>query len=357
MAGNRTVQIRGGSGIFTGRPPYVWLSNQIGNNGVLTGFLDVTNTRLYGFTDDPTRHIPDQPLGTQEITAADPEYRFPQIWKTNVAVDYKLPFGLVATVEGLYNKNINAIKYYNANLKPANTTFTGPDTRDRWTQGNRLYTNISSAVIMTNTDEGYYWAGTFKLEYPVQRGLYGMAAYTYSQAKDLMSAGSIAAGSWSGVKTVNGNNDLTLTFADQDMPHRVVGMLGYRIEYGKRIDGATQFTLGYVGERRGFNTGSGINTARYSYTMGSASALGGMNGDGVTGNDLMYVPNSAAEIQFVPLVITNSFNQPIDTFSVDEQRAAFDAYLNQDEYLDARRGQYAERNGAQFPMLHRFDFP
>lgn len=358
VGGRKSVQVRGGSGIFTGRPPYVWLSNQIGNNGVLTGFLDQNVTggsNLYGFTDDPTRHIPEQALGAQEITAADPDYRFPQIWKTNLAVDYKLPFGLIATVEGLYNKNMNSTIYYNANFKPANTTFTGPDMRDRWTQGNRLYNNISSAVIMTNTSEGYYWAGTFKLEYPVKRGFYGMAAYTYSQAKDLMSAGSIAAGSWNGVKTVNGNNKLSLTFADQDMPHRIVGMLGYRIEYGKRIDGATQFTLGYVGERRGFNTAAGINTARYSYALGSASGLNGMNGDGVTGNDLLYIPNSASELTFVPLIVRNSLGTPLDTFSVDEQVAAFDAYLNQDEYLNGHRGQYAERNGAQFPMLHRFD--
>ncbi len=353
VTGKKTTQIRGGTGIFTGRPPYVWVSNQVGNNGVLTGFLDENKSggsNKYGFYEDPSRFKPATLLGTVEIAAADPDYRFPQIWKSNIAVDQKLPFGFVGTAEFLYNRNINAIKYYNANLKPSNAQFSGPDQRDRWTSGDRLYSGVSSAVIMTNTNEGYFWSATAKLEYPAQRGLYGMAAYTYSQAKDLMSAGSIAAGSWNGVKTVNGNNDLSLAFADQDMPHRVVGLLGYRVTYGKSFDGATQFSLGYVGERRGFNPGPGIFTSRYSYSIAQD-----MNGDGVRGNELMFIPVNASDITFTTLTVRNSLGQVIATFTPEQQLEAFTAYLAQDEYLNSNRGKYADRNGAMFPMLHRFD--
>lgn len=354
VTGNKKTQLRGGTGVFTARPPYVWLSNQIGNNGVLTGFLDENKgaggSKAYGFRPDVQAFIPDTLLGAVELTAADADYKFPQVWKTNLALDQRLPFGFVGTAEFLYNKNINAIKYYNSNLKPSNSNFTGPDTRDRWTAGNRVYSNVSSAVIMTNTNEGYYWASTLKLEYPAQRGLYGMVAWTYSQAKDLMSAGSIASGSWTAVKSVNGNNDLDIAYADQDAPHRFVGLLGYRIDYGGKLNGATQFSLGYVGERRAFNPAPGIITARYSYSVAAD-----MNGDGASGNELLYIPNQASDLNFKQLDVKNSTGQVIASFTPDQQIAAFDAYLAQDEYLNEHRGEYAERNAAMFPMLHRFD--
>lgn len=355
VTGNRSTQIRGGTGIFTGRPPYVWVSNQIGNNGVLTGFIDENvsaGSKKYGFTDDPSKFKPAQAAtaGALEIAAADEDYRFPQIWKSNLAIDQKLPFGFVGSVEFLYNKNINAIKYYNANLKNANSKFVGDDTRDRWTS-NRVYSGISSAVIMTNTNEGGFYSATLKLEYPQQKGLYGMAAYTHSKAEDLMSAGSIAAGSWNSVRTTNGNNNLSLAYADQDQPNRVIGLLGYRIEYGKRFGGATSFSLGYIGENRGFNPSAGIQTARYSYSI-----AGDMNGDGSRDNELLYVPAEGKNLVFEKLEVKNSAGAVIASFTAEEQAAAFDAYIKQDEYLTSRRGQYAARNSSLFPMLHRFDF-
>ncbi|MCC6459950.1 MAG: carboxypeptidase regulatory-like domain-containing protein [Saprospiraceae bacterium] len=348
VTGKKSTQIRGGTGIFTGRPPYVWVSNQIGNNGVLTGFIDASNTTKYKFTPDATEFTPATPTlpTTFDIAATDPNYQFPQIWKSNLAIDQKLPLGLIASAELIINKNINAVKYFDSNFKPTTQKFTGPDTRPRFpgASASRVNSNVSRAAVMTNTNDGGYTGVTLKLEYPTKKGFYGMAAYTYSQAKDLMSAGSIASGSWTGARSVRGNNDLDLAFADQDMPSRVVGILGYRLEYGDNFGGATQFSLGFVSERRGFNPSSGINTSRYTFTIS-----GDMNGDGVTNNDLLYVPNSASELTFVNLTAGGV------TYTPAEQAAAFDAFINQDEYLSTRRGQYAERNGALFPVLNRFD--
>jgi hypothetical protein len=132
------------------------------------------------------------------------------------------------------------------------------------------------------------------------------------------------------------------------LPERVVGLLGYRFEYGGNFAGATQFSLGYVGENRGFNPGAGINTSRITYRY-----AGDMNGDGVTDNDLIYVPTEAQMAQMVFDDIPASGSTP--AFTADEQRAAFNAYIEQDAYLKTRRGQYAERNGVIFPMVHRFD--
>lgn len=362
--GKRSTQIRGGTGIFTGRPPYVWVSNQIGNNGVLTGFIDRSNTTAYKFTPDVAQTFtPTNPTlpSSFDIAYTDPSYKFPQIWKSNFAIDQKIPFGFVVTGEFLYNRNVNAVQYFDANLEPATRAFTGPDNRPRFPgsglsssardAANRVVNNVSRAAVLTTTDEGYYFGATIKLEYPAQRGFYGMFAYTYSQAKDLMSAGSIASGSFTGVKTVNGNNKLDLQFADQDLPNRMVGLLGYRIEYGKKGIGATQISIGYVGETRGFNPGVGFPTSRYSYVIG-----GDMNGDGTSNNDLLYIPENASDLTFATLEIKNSTGQVIKSFTPEQQRDAFDAFIKQDEYLSANRGTYAARNGAVFPMLNRFDF-
>lgn len=362
VTGKKKTQLRGGTGIFTGRPPYVWVSNQIGNNGVLTGFIESANSTKYKFTTDVNgAFTPETPTlpSTFDIAGTDADYRFPQVWKSNIAIDQKLPFGFVATAELLYNKNVNAVLYFDANLEPANRNFAGPDQRPRFPgsglsgSGNinpavRINDNVSRAAVMTTTNEGYYLGATLKLEYPAKKGLYGMFAFTYSEAKDLMSAGSIASGSWTGARSVNGNNNLPLAFADQDLPNRWVGLLGYRIDYGGTFGGATQISLGYVGENRGFNPGIGINTSRFSYRY-----AGDMNGDGITDNDLIYVPTEGemSQVLFDDIVSSGT-----TLFTGDQQRAAFNAFIEQDDYLKTRRGQYADRNGALFPMINRFDF-
>jgi hypothetical protein len=173
-----------------------------------------------------------------------------------------------------------------------------------------------------------------KLEYPYQKGVFGSFAWTTSTAQDYLSAGSIASGSWTGARSVNGNNDLSLSNSDNLSPNRLVGLLGYRLEYGKGMGGATSFTLGYVG-----NQGN-----PFSYTIG-----GDMNGDRISNNELIFVPNKGSDIKFAPLVVGTR------TYTEAEQQSAFDSYIGQDEYLSSRRGQYAERNGSFIPMLHRFD--
>ena len=348
VAGDAKTQVRGGSGIFTGRPPAVFLSNAIGNNGVLTGFIDVSGATLaaggYGFTPNPGEYFTPAvaTLPTQlDLALTDREFKFPQSWKTNIAVDQKLPFGFVGTIEGLFSKNINAINYYNANLDKPTGTFAGTDNRPMYARtdnGVRINDNVSNAIVLTNTNEGYFYSTTFKLEYPYKNGLWGSLAYTHSAATDLMSAGSIASGSWTGARSVNGNNDLSLSAASNDTPNRVVGILGYKIIYGDKFGGSTSINLGYIGEQSGV----------FSYTYN-----GDMNGDRVSFNDLMYVPKSASEIRFQPLTVVS--NGVTTIYTEAQQQKAFDDYINQDSYLRGIRGQYAERNAHVLPMLHRLD--
>ena len=343
VKGESKTQFRGGTGVFTGRPPYVFVSNQVGNNGVLTGFIDVSGAAAagYGFTANPEKHfIPSTPTlpSTFDLAFTDPNYKFPQVWKTNIAVDQKLPLGLIGSVEYLYNKNINAVHYYNANLKAPIGNFSGVDTRSLYARtdaGVRVNNNVSMGAVLTDNDETYYNALSVKLEKPYTKGFFGSVAYTKSNAKDFMSAGSIASGSWQSVRSVNGNNNPLLSNSDFLVPDRAVGLLGYRIEYGKKGYGAaTSITLGYVGQRSG----------SFTYIV-----AGDLNGDRVNNNELIFVPNKGSDIKFAPLTVGTR------VYTEAEQQAAFDAYIGQDDYLSTRRGQYAERNSSFLPWLHRFD--
>ena len=343
LKGEKKTQFRGGTGVFTGRPPYVFLSNQIGNNGVLTGFIDVSGAAAtnYGFTADPNKYfIPSTPTlpTTFDLALTDPNYKFPQVWKTNLAVDQKLPFfGLVATAEYLYNKTINAVHYYEANLRDPVGTLGGVDNRPRFGGTDatvRVNNNVSRAAVLTTRDGAYHESLTLKLEKPYQKGLWGSFAWTTANSKDYMSAGSIASGSWQSALSIAGNNNLDLSFADAFVKNRFVGLLGYKIEYGSKYGGATTITIGYVGQQ----------SNPFSYI-----AAGDLNGDRVNNNDLIFVPTKASDIRFSPLTVGTRIYTEV------EQQAAFDKFIDQDKYLSTRRGKYAERNGGLLPYLHRFD--
>jgi hypothetical protein len=347
VKGEKKTQIRGGTGVFTGRPPYVFLSNQVGNNGVLTGFIDVSGAAAsqYGFTANPNQYfIPSTPTlpSTFDLAFTDQNYRFPQVWKNNLAVDQKLPWlGLVASVELLYNQTINAVHYYNANLDAPVGTLGGVDNRPRFAgndNGVRVNDNVSMGAVLTNRNGAYNKSATFKLEKPVSKGLWGYVAYTAADAQDFMDAGSIASGSWQSALSVNGNNNLDLTTSSFVVKNRVVGLLGYRIDYGKKYGGATTITLGYVGSQNN----------PFSYIV-----AGDLNGDRVNNNDLVFIPNQGSDIRFSPLTVGTGATAV--TYTEAQQQAAFESYIAQDPYLSTRRGQYAERNALALPFLHRFD--
>lgn len=349
--GNKSLQIRGGTGIFTGRPAFVWISNQIGNNGVLTGFEQIDNTRTRPFTPTPIDFIanPNALPTSYELALTDADFKFPQVWRSNLAIDTKLPWNMVLTLEGIYSQDVNGINYLNINEEPATRAFAGPDNRPRYgasgltgsTANNavRINDNVVNAIYLTNQNQGTNLNLTVSLDKKFSNGLFARFAYNYGQAKNLVDAGSIASGSWNGITSVNGNNRPDLAFSNNDQRHRVIGALSYNINYGKAIGGGTTISLFVNGATQG----------RFSYVYNQD-----MNGDAVNNNDLIYVPNNASELTFLPLTIGSGATAR--TFTPAEQAAAYNAYIDQDDYLSKRRGQYAERNGALLPWLWRADF-
>ncbi|MDZ7290879.1 MAG: carboxypeptidase regulatory-like domain-containing protein [candidate division KSB1 bacterium] len=335
VTGDRSTQVRGGTGIFTGTPAYVWISNQIGNTGVLTGFERLDNTTARPFHPDPN-HYKKAPTGgpaaTYELALTDPNFKFPQLWRSNIAVDKSLPFGLIGTAEFIYNRDVNGIYYINANLPAPNANFTGADTRPRWTAGIKINSPVDNAIVLKNQNKGYSWDIAASLERPFSNGLYGKAGYRYGMAKNTIDPGSIAFGSWNNNQHPGDPNNPGVAFSAYSPGHRVFVALSYRKEY---------FSFG----------GTTVSLFWQGYTQGNASYVfsGDLNGDGGTSNDLIYIPRDKSEMNF------EQFTSSGTTFTAQQQADAWEAFIQQDKYLSKHRGEYAERNAVFLPMVFRAD--
>lgn len=347
VTGKKQTQIRGGVGLFSGRPAFVWISNQMGNTGVQSGQISQNNTTAYAFSTNVTRHIPStitSPAPSYNIAVTDKDFKFPQIVRGNIAIDQQLPWNLVASAEFMYSKFVNNVNYINANLREATDVLKGADNRPKFggfglagaaaNNANRINIKITDATVMNNNNDGYTGNLTFKLERPFRKNFSWMLAYNHGFAKDLISAGSIAFSSWSQNVSVRGNNHPDLAFSNNDQRHRFVGNVSYRFEWLKDKSMGTTFTLFYESRNQG----------RVSYLVS-----GDLNGDQISGNDLIYVPNHANEIYFTPTTIAGV------TYTAQQQADAFWAFVNQDKYLSTRKGQYAERNGFLLGMVQRWD--
>src|SRR4029077_10041143 len=129
---DQKTQVRGGSGVFTGQPLYVWISNQLGNTGGLQGSFTTANTTAFPFSTNIDKYKPTNvtgaPATSYELNVTDTNFRFPQVWRSNIAVDRRLPGGIIGTAEYIYNRDVNGIYYINANLPAAQSAFAGADT-------------------------------------------------------------------------------------------------------------------------------------------------------------------------------------------------------------------------------------
>jgi len=363
--GNRSLQVRGGTGIFTGRVPNVWIVGQSGNSGMLQVNLQYAGNAVPGpFSNDIGKYRPaTQPkpgtLIPSQVTAFAEDFTLPQQWKSTLALDTRLPGGIIGSVELIYAKDINTLYSKNVNLSnptplnisgypdnrliypdPNNQKFINTITSGGVPQAPGTGTNTTSAlynVIVTgNEKRGYYASLTTKLEKQFSSGFFASVAYVHTQAANLYDGnGDQPFNTWSLINTVNGANNPTLDIAGYTVPHRVIASLSYRKEYIKHL--GTTISLFYEGSHQG----------RFSYLYGTD-----INRDGQV-NDLIYIPRDASEITFAPLTIGTGASAV--TYSAQDQSNRFFAYIDQDKYLRKRKGQYAERNGALLPWRDQVD--
>jgi carboxypeptidase family protein len=362
VRGDGGTQVRGGSGLFSGKPPYVWISNQIGNTGVLYGFLDsnsaVTN---YPFNPNADKYKPAPTGGTAasyELDVTDQSFRFPQTWRTNIGVDRRLPWGLIGTVDYIYNRDLNAPVYINANLPGADSSYTGVDNRPRWVAipgvspacistlgqengpcfqkiNNLPGKNITAAYVIKNQSQNRSQNISGAVSKTLTHGFSFKGGFNYGVSKSLVEPSSTAGSSWGGTNPiVNNPNNPALAYSTNSPGKRVFLAANYTAQYFGF--GATTFSVFYDGHTNG-------NT---SYVFS-----GDANGDNVTGNDLIYIPRDTSEMNFKPLPATAT----VRAFSVAEQTAAFEQLIQSDSYLSSHRGQYAERNAVFLPMVNRAD--
>ena len=326
--------LRGGSGIFTGRLPYVWLGNAYNNSGADLGRINATGTATapIRFSGDVNNQPRTSTVATSEIDLTDKNFKMPQVWRSNLAVDQKLAFGFIGTLEAIYGKELNAPYIQDLNL--VQPTAKLADGRDLYPTGNaRLkYPEYTNVFLLTNTNKGYQYSFTAQLQRNVSEGVSGSVAYTYAHSKDISSMNStIASTNFRNNTIANNPNTPGLTFSDWNLDHRIIGTVSYRFQYLKSL--AT--TIGIV-----YNGQSGLP---YTYRLNSD-----INNDGQTQNDAMYIPNSASDIVLLP---TNA----ADTRTPAQIYEQLNAFIEQDPYLSKHRGEFAERNGARTPWSHIFD--
>ena len=179
---------------------------------MLTGFEQIENPTTRPFHPDPNHYKPTSvtgaPASSYGLAFTDPDFRFPQQWRSNIAADRRLPWGMVGTGEFLYSRDVNGLYYINANLTAPDGNFAGADQRPRWSvdkcpavsgnQFDRVNCNVTNAVVLKNGNDGYSWNTTLSLEKPFGLGTFVKGAYSYGVAKSYVDPGSIASGSWSG---------------------------------------------------------------------------------------------------------------------------------------------------------------
>ncbi len=359
--GDKSKILRGGTGLFTGRIPFVYLTNIPTNSGMYQYSSNVNNTLAgvnmnnYLFNPSPQAYNPFYnnslpanyfPTTAGSVASADfavtaRNFKFPQIWRTNLAVDQTFGAGWKLTLEAMYTKDINATAMYNANQStPTGTVRTGGFTRPAYSANNnaarRVNGAITNAIVLDNTKKGQSFVLTSQVSKAFSNGFYGSVAYTYTFAQDVTAnPGSQASSVWNANPTSGTLNDRELSFSNFAVPHRIIANVSYRKEYLKHL--GTTISLFYEGSHQG----------RYSYIYN-----GDINWDGYS-QDLMYVPKNATDVNEIRFVDKSYANGV--TYTAAQQAQLFEAYIEQDPYLKKNRGQVVERFGAKTPWFNRVD--
>ena len=347
--GDKTLKVRGGTGLFSGRLPLVFFTNMPTNGGLVQyqAQINAKNAAAKGFSMDtfaggpmtnvadmiaklqslgyPTTVKPEDGTVPSAVNGVDPSFKMPQVWKTSLAIDYQLPveFPFTVSVEGIYNKTINAVSISDWSIKNVGgfARFNGADNRPIFPDDFRSGTK---AFVLENTSKGYGWSANVTVNAQPADWISLMAAYTHTVSKEVTGMpGSAAESAFTYVPTYEGPNNIKLHNSQFVTPDRVVASATLHDKCGNHYN--------FIYEAwRGGNS--------YSYMMQND-----MNGDGYN-YDAVYIPTDA-EVQ------NNLFR-----FVSEDDKTRFMDYVHKDSYLSKHQGEYAEAYSVYSPWVHRIDF-
>lgn len=354
---DKTMKLRGGTGVFAGRLPLVFFTNMPTNSGMVQGsYSAVTRYSSDGTVTSvdpalaglagpmitnvdemiqrlnlPNTITPEQGVLPRDVNAVDPDFKMPQVWKTSLAFDYELPtsFPLSVTLEGIYTKTMNGVMLQNYNLKQPDATwqrFNGADDRYIYPASGDLAYTSRNAYVLANNSEGWSAIGNITVNAEPVKDLRLMFAYIITESQEISGMpGSNAASAYTGLEGVNGPHLPDLQRSQYVVPSKAIGSASYKIPWlSNSLQSSTIINLFYTG----------YSPNGYSYTYSND-----MNGDGIA-TDLIYIPKAKGDIQFI---------------SQDDE-AAFFKFMEQDKYLRNHKGEYAGANVVNAPWVHRFDF-
>jgi len=306
----------------------VWISNQYSNTGMEFTRLDIRNPGFL-FVPDPLNQPEAGVGGTSEVDVIDDKFTYPQVLRTNLAVDRELPWGIIGTLEFIYSKNINEVLVKNLNLRK--TGALGLGGRIMFARDvNKSFTDV---ILLTNTSKGYQYSLSTQFQKSFNKDSWANLTYTYGEAKDVNSATSSQASSNFGYNPIRFDaNDPELTWSNYDVRHRIGAAVSYTFHFLK--EAPTSIGLFYGGR----------SGRPYSTTYNYYDA----NGDAAAGNDLVYIPSSINEV----IMVDSRGNVLAD------QNAAWNAlnsYIEEDPGLSKYRGQIVPRNSSREPWSHALD--
>lgn len=354
-SGDKSLKVRGGTGLFSGNLPLVFFTNMPTNGGMVQyqAQINAANAAKKGFTMDefagglvtdangnatiaalhdkltelgyPTTISPEDGTVPSAIAGVSSDFKMPQVWKTSLAVDYAFPtsFPFSASIEGIYNKTINGVSISDWSIPSVGgfARFNGVDNRPLYPSG---YRTATKAFVLENTSLGYGWTGNITLNAQPTKWLNLMAAYTHTVAKDVTGMpGSNAESAFTYVPTVEGPNNIKLHNSQYTTPNRLVASLTAHDKSGNH------YSIIYEGWRGGSN---------YSYMT-----VNDINSDGYN-YDAIYVPTD-----------DEVANKQFRFVSADDQTRFMD-YVHANDYLKNQQGKYAEAYSVYSPWVHRVDF-
>ncbi len=356
VLGDKSLKVRGGSGLFSGRLPLVFFTNMPSASGMMlqnawvngTGAKGSLKTDMSQFagglvTDAngkasfaalydkfmelgfPSTISPEDGTLNSTISAVDPDFKMPQVWKTSLAIDYSIPvsFPFTVTAEGIFNKTINGVTISDWSIPSVGgfAHLNGADNRPIYPDGFR--TN-PAAFVLENTNKGYGWSANLTVNAQPTEWLSLMAAYTHTVSKELTGLpGNNAESAFTYVPTSEGPNNIKLHNSQYVTPDRIIASATAHDKSGNH------YSLIY-------ETWRGSSKESYMTTND-------MNGDGYP-YDAVFIPTDAQ-------VANGEFR-----FKTDDDRDRFMAYVNNNDYLKNHKGEYAEGYSVYSPWVHRVDF-